>query len=421
MSTSCRKRPVTWFALTTLLAVVVTGVALAKKPTPPPPPEPDPVPVEYQLTWIDGGDPNIGGIDPYAINDSGAVVGNLDYLSGGLSAFRWTQEAGREDLDDLSDDWIDLDTGLPVEGWTTRGSRDINESGQIVGDAFNLEENPYPPIRPYIFIDGVGFFLLPTPAVNPLGGVATMLNDRGDVMGTCYDGVTDGRHLFFWSPLNPTITTVLMSGDILTATSTFGNDYFSVVRDGVLKVYGYEVGENGALDYWLVGELEEAVVLGTMSSNGIVPFVEAITTGRKNKLVTKYYAKTFDANTGNIQTAGEVSDLYVPGTPWGYTALGGANRDGDFVYLGTDDTGYLYRGLEDKSYKLFDLLDEAAKDALNGEVLYLNEYAGRYTHVNNSSPGVPTEAPFDVIVSSVYPDGNSANERGFVLTPVELP
>ena len=42
MSTSCRKRPVTWFMLTTMLAVAVTGVALAKKPTPPPPP-PEPI------------------------------------------------------------------------------------------------------------------------------------------------------------------------------------------------------------------------------------------------------------------------------------------------------------------------------------------------------------------------------------------
>ena len=43
MSTSCRKRPVTWFVLATLLVVGVTGVVLAGKPVKPPPPPPTPI------------------------------------------------------------------------------------------------------------------------------------------------------------------------------------------------------------------------------------------------------------------------------------------------------------------------------------------------------------------------------------------
>ncbi len=406
------------------IAIAAAGVN-AKKPTPPPPPEP--VPVEYQLTFFDEGDyPAVNNSQGTAINDSGVVVGYFagDNLSNsGWAGFRWTPGVGTEILDDLSTFWYEYDPAtdsyVEATGWETQWARDINESGQIVGHAIKIEEDDSYTIRPFIFTEGLGFYLLPMPNVEIGTWQATMINDNGDVMGTCYD--TDPNtpygtfYLFFWSPLNPDVTSILMYGVMFTKYSTMGENYFSLEQDGVLAIYAYQVDENGILDYELDTVLPEAVAPGIMSSNGIVPFVEGITTVKGKKEYTKYYATTYDVVTNTSKTAGEVFDQNAP--------LGGANQDGDFVYVSkSDGLGYLYRASENRSYKIYDLLDDAARYELYDSAAGRSqvEFPARYTQVNTRSTGVPTEAPFDCIISS-WNDPNSGGDRGFILTPVQLP
>ena len=76
---------------------------------------------EVLYTVTDLGDLGKGNTTPFAINDSGHVVGRSYTLSDGNHPFLWTPETGIQDLN-------------PIGAGT---AYDINNSGQIVGNAYN--------------------------------------------------------------------------------------------------------------------------------------------------------------------------------------------------------------------------------------------------------------------------------------------
>lgn len=184
MSLSRCKKPALMFVYSTLFVFLVGGVVLAKKPPKDPPPEPDPAPVEYHLTWIDL-DEDLQeyhhSLQVWDINNSGVVVGSVTFDTStgiGRYGYRGTAQSGLEILDDLTDNWVDLCTNLPVTGWTTIGARGINDSGQIAGYA--EKEGEYQ--RPFVYTDGIGFCLLPSP--DGAGDcLARDINEQGDVLG----------------------------------------------------------------------------------------------------------------------------------------------------------------------------------------------------------------------------------------------
>jgi hypothetical protein len=109
----------------------------------------------------------------------------------------------------------------------------------------------------------------------------------------------------------------------------------------------------------------------------------------------------------------------------------GLNDSGDLCYFHgannqiEEDYLYLYRALEDESFDLVSLLDDASKAE------YLAALAGRD---KMSAPPIwkmslsddnlafePAQDPFDTIAGTViYPSNYPASRRAFILTPVEL-
>ena len=86
--------------------------------------------------------------------------------------------------------------------------------------------------------------------------------------------------------------------------------------------------------------------------NGLVAFRERVFS---RKGLPTDYANIYDANT-NVST--RISPMAFD------KSVGAANDSGDFTFVGTDGMGTLYRRLENKTYRIYDLLDAAAKAEL---------------------------------------------------------
>jgi hypothetical protein len=129
------------------------GVSEAKK-TPPA----DPAPVKYRLDWVGssgGGTSNI-----YAMHDVPVAVGEATNELGQYRAFRWSTTEGIQDLNCLSNVWIDLNANEQVEGYAATNAYDINAAGKIVGTAVRCD--PPEKSRRFLFDQANGFLLLPT-------------------------------------------------------------------------------------------------------------------------------------------------------------------------------------------------------------------------------------------------------------------
>ena len=143
---------------------------------------------EHAVLWQDGQPINIGNIGgnawntPAAINDDGVVVGFAEVPNGNIHAFIWTRHQGMRDLGTLPGD-------------STSYAYAVNEQGQIVGQSIGPDgsravvwEN-----RQIVDISGVA------------GGTLTLLygndiDDSGRIVGQAYDSSTGDYPAFVAVP-----------------------------------------------------------------------------------------------------------------------------------------------------------------------------------------------------------------------------
>lgn len=343
----------------------------------------DTPPVRYRLSWIDTGywDSTIFSSQVHDINDQGIAVGRLYWLPDDGStilvaaAFRWTEQTGLQQLDELNRVWIDLTTGGVVTGWRALTAWDINEAGQLVGTAGKEGEESR---RAFLLDEAVGYYLLPTTASDD--SRAASINEAGDVIGEHAGGI------FFWTPLNPLTLTPLLPGYTLPSYTKMSDDHFVIqpADSDVPILYFYSVGTDGTLTYQLDADLSIFWRVGGMSRNSLVPFLQRFVTPTS----TTCAVGIFDGNSRQITTSMS-SNSSLPGT----------NISADLTFNGTDGIGRLYRHLEHRTYNLYDLLDDSARSQLyTGRIPKSLYDIGHIAVINNSNvANVPTADSFDHI------------------------
>ena len=263
------------------------------------------MPVEYQLTWVDGGD----GSSLLDINNSGVAVGRIYFEFGDGSyinrAIRWTRLTGVKQLDDLSNEWIDLNTNSSVTGWSASTAADINDSGRIVGYADKEGEDR----RAFIFDDAFGFWLLPTVGVGTHLGFA--INEQGDVLGDYrVNGDFLDCHVFYWTPLRRNeIALALLGHTVRTHGHRMSDAHFTceVTSPGLpgeidYQLFRYSVYDNGTLDCVLASDLDDAWSLGIMSGNSLVPMIAQTLAKVRGRWTQVTSAVIYDAVTGQSTT-----------------------------------------------------------------------------------------------------------------------
>lgn len=225
--------------------------------------------------------------------------------------------------------------------------------------------------------------------------------------------------LFFWTALNPTTVSLFLPGMNMGNTGqwTMSNSHFTahVIDGDPVNVYSYSVKDDGTFSCQMVSDLPEAVRCGRMSNmeSSLVPFLEEVISGG----VTTYYASRYDANTNAITRLSKTSSS---------ESVAGMNALSDFTFTGTDGMGRLYRALENKTYRIHDLLCAAARAELYDGTTpksYM-EIGCVWTRINDSNVAtVPTAQPYDhLAILFGYFDGNGRfRARAGVLKPVPRP
>jgi probable HAF family extracellular repeat protein len=143
-------------------------------------------------TWRNG---SVNGYDGYpglgtfaeASNGAGLVVGQASRAGVPGHAAKW--EGGQfQDLGSLAGDSFGSE------------ARQVNESGWIVGKT-QIADNGIFPSRPFIYRNGVMQDLGPIgiPSLDNNGGVATGINNVGQVTGFFVDVESNNKRAFFWS------------------------------------------------------------------------------------------------------------------------------------------------------------------------------------------------------------------------------
>jgi probable HAF family extracellular repeat protein len=163
---------------------------------------------EELVFWPQGGDEvvipppkGMHGMNATAVNDERLVVGTFVLTRVATGCFSWTPTDGTRDL------------GFLVEGGTTCRPTAVNDRGQIAGYGDDTDGQ-------YVaFIHQHGHFHLLPRLSGMIGCEATDINEKGDVVGNCYDP-SFRFHPVLWhdkqpADLAPGATYGEYSGDLL--------------------------------------------------------------------------------------------------------------------------------------------------------------------------------------------------------------
>jgi probable HAF family extracellular repeat protein len=150
----------------------------------------------HAVLWENGTPINIGNLGgvawntPTAINNHGVIVGFSDLPGDSAAnpnyhAFLWTKSAGMTDLGTLSGDSFSIAWG-------------INEQGQVVGQSINANGSS----RAFVWQDGVMTDLNTLVAQGSLSLVyANDINDSGEIVGGAYNATTTDSPAFMAVPI----------------------------------------------------------------------------------------------------------------------------------------------------------------------------------------------------------------------------
>jgi len=374
----------------------------------------DTAPVEYRVTFIEEVEGQIDGRPTVicGMTNSGTAVGHAAFNDGmGGSedhAVYWTMLGGLEDISSLPAPWLDLETGEYVDGWIFKRAYDINEAGQIVGYASDGTS----PIRGAIYHDGAGYALLPRVVDLPDRKYnAFSTNEYGEIQGSIHPAPGSSTYkTYLWSPDNPSVSFgVELATEPSASGEGIGTDTF-MTRDhhsDALTLYAFSF-VNGVLTYelldtvpksfqdWAKMRINDHGVFGYGVDNGTTKSVRLYLPGQNTIEVHESTATPFFPN-------------------------GKINNSNDFVY-NLDGIPYLYRYLENRSYRLYDLTDSFTKSTL---------FASSTGRLKDSTQGMqfplvsddnvasaPLDNPFDTMAGWVHYDLNTGACEGFVLTPM---
>jgi len=382
-----------WLAIP--LAVVVCQQAQAGKPAPPPS-----LPVEYQLTDI-GSLPG-GYTNAMSLARSSAVLVGISGLGAeNQGAFVWNSSTGLVDLNALSSYWLDLSTGEEVYGWFAYAARDINDAGLVVGTARNGDED-----RAFLLDlnqPAAGFQLLPNP-VGATGNVqAFKINENGEVLlrSIVNDDYTQPMQ-YLWTPADPQAVRYAGIG----FPAGLNNDKFLLFNESayVATLYSYQFLPDGTLVTNTVAAVS-ATQISDLNDAGWFAYRQDTTRSRYIKICRP------GSSTRTVYTTTALASLEAG------VAL---SNSGDFVYEANGQP-YVYRFSESKSYRLYDLLDVAAKSILYPGGTFGSRIGLAMARVNSSNAaGVPAADPYDHICGMVNltDDPSMANWQAIVLTAV---
>ncbi len=150
----------------------------------------------HAVLWQDGTPTNIGNLGgvawntPTAINNRGVIVGFSDLPGDSVAnpnyhAFLWTKSGGITDLGTLPGDMFSIAWG-------------INERGQVVGQSINSNGTS----RAFIWQNGVMTDLNKLAAVGPLSLVySNDINNSGEIVGGAYNSTTGDSPAFLAVPI----------------------------------------------------------------------------------------------------------------------------------------------------------------------------------------------------------------------------
>jgi hypothetical protein len=372
------------------------------------------LPVEYQLTFK-GKLQNQDYTGFWAINSSGTAVGRSAVPGEGYHAIRWTPQNGLQDISTLVAPWLDLETNEPAYGWIFRNAFDINMAGQIAGNAWDGIST-----RAAIYDELRGFILLPRLQESPYreaGYRVDSINDNGEVIGFIQPSGYPMK-TFLWTPTNPgTITVVEPVAGSFETPEGIGTNTF-MMQDGtleVLRLYTYSfVG--GVPGYQLLDTIPVSYGGGANGNNTHL-----------NEFGAFAYV-TDDGNTQSLELFGPeaTSERVCESMDFDLSAELQMNNSNDFVYVKYGDgvIPYLYRGSENRSYRLYDIVNSNAKS-----VLFADSSSGKLKPTANNTQGLtsvsdddvgllPSNDPFDTIAGSIGYVGDVSSYEAIILTPV---
>ncbi len=165
---------------------------------------------------------------PEAINNHGVVVGRAYFNNIGTKAFTWSEADGFTDLGSLNQ--------TLTSSYYYIYPRDINDSGQIIGDANNLSGHSN---GAFFWDPTTGFHSLDTDNDNNTWYYAMALNNNGQVTGYHYDYSNNNYYYYNYSAFIWDA-----SGDFIDlghySENTNNSYYYSYS-------IGYDINDNGAV------------------------------------------------------------------------------------------------------------------------------------------------------------------------------
>jgi probable HAF family extracellular repeat protein len=180
---------------------------------------------------------------PVAVNSSGQVIG-LTTQTGHDSSFLWTRTGGLQILGDLG-------------GGASRAYA-MNDSGAVVGESFLADFA----LHAFLWTQAGGIQDLGSPQGG--NSLATAVNAAGEVTGLCYGPNRSGPHAFYWSSATGAVDLGVTNGNTLSFALAindsgeivgyqFGNSGFSAFR------WTQATGMQTLADFGLLGGVAYAV------------------------------------------------------------------------------------------------------------------------------------------------------------------
>jgi probable HAF family extracellular repeat protein len=160
-------------------------------------------PVTYTMTILPRPD-GAASIRPFAMNNSGDVVGIIDLPGGGSDGFLYTAKGETVNMNDFPN--------LP-DGWHIGVAYGINDSGQIAGVADFVDSDGKG--RPHVFryTPATGMYEVPKAMAGHPVSYAAAINANGDVAGTAESDFQPGQptsqRAFVWLWGQPTTTPLI--------------------------------------------------------------------------------------------------------------------------------------------------------------------------------------------------------------------
>jgi hypothetical protein len=300
--------------------------------TPPPAPTPVLPPARYMLTWLAPVPMSFGGpqvaVFPRDINQSGDLAG---FTYDTRSAFAYSSTQGTTiNLNLLVNaEWLD-ENGAPAGRWWANSAHGINDAGEIVGGATNVD---YPTLSTRGFILEGAFGPAPQFSLLPVAGAGNQegwrINNKGEAVG-----LSVGLGIIRYKPTFtigwPHYTAVLAIADSsVDGIMDINDDGVIVARvSTTYKVGSYRQFASGSTSYFAGPQFWSI-------SNGLssTPAVPAMTSGSRDK------AGTLAGGAFRLPVTTNVAQLIFSGNGGNYARA--INDYGDTVFEASG-RGFLY-------------------------------------------------------------------------------